>query len=89
MQYSVSFMQCMPTRAQRSQRPSNAQGRGDVAAGKLFAAMHAVDADALVKYHFPTERLPTYTQASRLPCGIGLLQRPSGAGSRLTCMNCF
>jgi hypothetical protein len=31
-------------------------------AGKLFAAMHAVDADALVRYHFPTERLPTHTQ---------------------------
>lgn len=26
--------------------------------------MHAVDADALVRYHFPTERLPTHTQVT-------------------------
>jgi hypothetical protein len=41
-------------------------------AGKLFAAMHAVDADALVRYHFPTERLPTHTQVltNKLPIRI-------------------
>jgi hypothetical protein len=32
------------------------------AAGKLFAAMHSVDADGLIKFMFPAERLPSHTQ---------------------------
>lgn len=44
-------------------------------AGKLFAAMHAVDADALVRYHFPTERLPTHTQVRSMELISMLLAR--------------
>ena len=31
-------------------------------AGKLFAAMHSVDADGLIQFVFPAERLPSHTQ---------------------------
>jgi hypothetical protein len=30
--------------------------------GKLFRAMHSADADDLIKFLFPLERLPTHTQ---------------------------
>ena len=30
--------------------------------GKLFRAMHSADADGLIKFVFPLERLPTHTQ---------------------------
>lgn len=30
--------------------------------GKLFRAMHSADADGLIKFIFPLERLPTHTQ---------------------------
>ena len=30
--------------------------------GQLFQAMHSADADGLIKFEFPLNRLPTHTQ---------------------------
>ena len=37
----------------------------NLVAGKLFAAMHSVDADGLIQFVFPAERLPSHTQVHR------------------------
>lgn len=39
-------------------------------AGKLFSAMHSADAERVIQYLFPLERLPAHTQE--------LLKRPAG-----------
>jgi hypothetical protein len=59
---------------------------GPKSAGKLFAAMHAVDADALVRYHFPTERLPTHTQVRRSRAARTAQSDVQEAGALMTLM---
>ena len=51
-------------------------------AGKLFAAMHSVDADGLIKFVFPAERLPSHTQAW-LPVAIGYVNAFRVSGKQL------
>lgn len=56
--HSPSALMQLPTRA---------------VAGKLFNAMHSADADQLIKYIFPVERLPAHTQVPNC-CGCVLSQ---------------
>lgn len=46
--------------------------------GKLFSAMRSADAEELIKFKFPLERLPTHTQVT--PCNSSLSELEGSDG---------
>ncbi len=55
--------------------------------GKLFAAMHRADAEGLIRFIFPVERLPGHTQVNDIwhivHTGVGVAHNSHKCGSSI------